>query len=256
MKPLTSAPIDISSCIERICAESSIKHTTSQPSAWQDSNTIHLSYECDQTGDDHRDNYLDFYQLVELSAHLALILQRMKSDYYGKRSPPLDLVARACYLFYTDIVQWQSRISGGTVNCADTDPVKRNTLLRALILFSMGGTHAADYLKHNVGERVAWIVQLNTSACWIKTPWERKTARLLICRMEKHSFQFDHVCRVELVYQAVFNNYFLMLFSRQTCLDLREEMNTLGAGAFSWQDLNVLRRAYWQLKAEGDSDID
>jgi hypothetical protein len=249
-------PIDLSDCIERLCTESSIKPITSQPSAWQDLNTIHFGYECDQTGDDHPDNRLDFYQLVELSAYLVLVFRRMKSDYYMEMSPPSELLARACHVLSTDIERWQHRISGGTVDCMETDPVKRNTVLRALVLFSIGGTHAADYLKHNVGERVAWIVQLNTSACWIKMPWERETARLLIRLIEKHSIQFDHICHIKLVYEAVFNYYFLMLFSRQSCSDLRIEMDTLGAGAFSWQGLNALRMAYWQRKAKEDDDID
>jgi hypothetical protein len=138
-------PVDISDCIEQICAESSTKHTL-QSSARQEQSIINLGYECNQTGDDHRENRLDFYQLVELSAYLARILRQINSDYYGTRRPRLGLVVRASHLFHTDIIRYQSGISGGTVFRVDTDPVKRNTILRALILFSMGGAHAAEYL--------------------------------------------------------------------------------------------------------------
>jgi hypothetical protein len=75
-------------------------------------------------------------------------------------------------------------------------------------------------------------------------PWERETARLLIQLIEKHSIQFDHICHIKLVYEAVFNYYFLMLFSRQSYSDLRIKIDILGASAFSWQGLNALRMAY------------
>jgi hypothetical protein len=243
-------PVDISDRIEQICAESSTKHTTLQSSVRQEQSIINLGYECDQAGDDHRENRLDFYQLVELSAYLAQILRQINSDYYGTRRPRLGLVVQASHLFQTDIIRYKSRISGGTVFRVDTDPVKRSTILRALILFSMGGAHTAEYLRHDTGERVAWIVQLNTSACWIKKSWERKTAKVLIGRMQKHFAKFKHICDTGLVYEAVFNSYFLMLFSRQSCWDLRSEMDTMGAGAFSWQDLDALRTAHWRRSAE------
>lgn len=47
------------------------------------SSAEHLSYDCDGTEDDHKDNHLRFSELVELSVELATIFQQLPSDYSG-----------------------------------------------------------------------------------------------------------------------------------------------------------------------------
>jgi hypothetical protein len=253
---MSDLPCIISECIDQICAAPIAHQAASRRPRQNRLSTICLGYESDQTGDDHRDNQLSFSDLVILAAHLARILRRIKSDYHREHSPPLDEVAKASSLLHDDTIRHQSTISVGTACCANTDPVKRNTILRALILFSLGGKHAAEYLQHSVGDRVAWIVQLNTSACWIKVSWERHMAQTMIRCMEEYSARFKHVCEFKLVYEVVFNHYFLMLFSRRYHPELRSEMDTLGVGAFSWHDLFVLREAHFKRQREGgDNDI-
>ena len=127
----------------------------------------HLSYDCDSTGDYHKDNHLRFSELVELSVELATIFQQLPSDYSGVSIQQGGDVSIAQHLLQRDIKKYRERISSNTADSGRTERVKRNTVLRALILFSLGGIHATQYLERNADDRIEWLIQLNTSGVWI-----------------------------------------------------------------------------------------
>jgi hypothetical protein len=213
-----------------------------------------IQYQCDQTGDDHMDNQLDFSTLVDVSSQVAQVLQHLSSDYHLTWTPYTPDLAEATRLLKKDITKYSHRASRGTAYCNTTDPVKRNTVLRALILFSLGGIHATQYIEHEAGDRVAWIIQLNTSGVWIKPKWERDMATRMIHELRRRSVDFVKICKPEYVYYTVFNSYFLMLFARRNSMDLKREMDLMGEKCFSWYDLLVLRRSFFERECKLESD--
>jgi hypothetical protein len=245
VSPCTPSDRPLARYISQICGTSPTPPPTPQRPKRLNRPNPHLDYECNQTGDDHKDNKLPFLKLVTLSSRLAQILQQLPSDYYHTWTPYSSRVADATRLLRQDTRKYRARISGGTAYCGKTDPVKRNTIVRALTLFFLGGIHAAQYLEHDTDSRVAWIIQLNTSACWIKSDWERDISRQMICLMKQGDGDMRQICRLEVVSSVVFNSYFLMLFARRDCEDLKAEMRSMGVEGFSWYEISVHRKAFF-----------
>jgi hypothetical protein len=71
------------------------------------------------------------------------------------------------------------------------------------------------------------------SACWIKSNWERDMSRQMICLMKQRVRDIRLIYRLEVVSSVVFNSYFLMLFARRDCEDLKAEMRLMGVESFS-----------------------
>jgi hypothetical protein len=213
-----------------------------------------LLYECDQTGNDHKENQLQFSQLVDLSIELARILRRVESDYSDVSLRRTTDIAVAVRLLQRDTTRYHKDICMGTGQCAPCEEVKRNAILRALTLFSLGGFHATQYLEHDASRRIAWIIQLNESGVWIKHQWERTITKHVLDQIREGYTDIQRICDPALVHSVVFNSYFLMLFARFTCIDLSEEMDLMGVQAYSWHDLSFLRKAYFKQK-EKDEDI-
>jgi hypothetical protein len=248
LPPTPSTPLKrpLAPYISQICGLSVTPPSTPQRLKRLKRKFDEITYECNQTGDDHRDNNLSFSKLVSLSSRIAQILQQVPSDYYYAWRPYSPHIAHAARLLQRDTTKYQARISGGSPYCADTDHVKRNAILRALILFHLGGIHAAQYLEHSSDSRVAWIIQLNTTAAWIKSDWERDMSTRMIRTIKRKGKEIREICNLEAVYSVVFNTYFLMLFSRRHCEDLRIEMDLLGVQEFSWHEISVLRKAFFR----------
>lgn len=243
--------------ISQICGMPATPHPTPQRLKRPKRKLHELTHECNQTGDNHRDNKLSLSQLVPLSSQIAQILQQIPSDYYYAWRPYSSHVADAARLLQRDTVKYRARISGGSPYCADTNYVKRNAILRALILFHLGGIHAAQYLEHDSNSRVAWIIQLNTSAAWIKSDWERDMSARMIRVIKRKGNEIRKTCNPHAVYSVVFNAYFLMLCSRRHCENLRTEMDRMGVQEFSWHGISILRKAFFksQISKERCTDI-
>jgi hypothetical protein len=205
-----------------------------------------LLYDCDNTGDDHEDNRLRFSELVELSIELAVIFRQLPSDYSGVSTQSATDVSIARRLLQRDVKEYRERVSINTAFSERADRVKRNTVLRALTLFSLGSIHATQYIEHSADDRIEWLILLNTSGFAIKPAWERDTALRMIHAMELESHRIERICDPRLIFGAVHNNYFLMLFARLESEELQCEMYTMGVGAYSWFDLLFLRKAYFK----------
>jgi hypothetical protein len=245
ISPCTPSNQPLAPYISQICGTSPTPPATPPRPKRPNPHPDDLAYECNQTGDDHRDNKLTFFKLITLASRLAQILQQLPSDYYHTWTPYSSRVSDATRLLRQDTRKYRARISGGTPYCAKADPVKRNTIIRALTLFFLGGIHAAQYLEHDTDSRVAWIIQLNMSACWIKSNWERDMSRQMICLMKQRVGDIRLICRLEVVSSVVFNSYFLMLFARRDCEDLKAEMRSMGVESFSWYEISVHRKAFF-----------
>jgi hypothetical protein len=250
--PCTPKKRPLAPYIAQICGGPATRLRSKRP---KPTSTKH-QYPCDQSGDDHKDNKLSFSKLVLLSSQLAQIFQHLPSDYYRTYTPFRSNLCRAVRLLQKDTTTHCHTISRRTACSAETDAVKRNTILRALVLFSLDGVHATQYLRHTTQERVAWITQLNISGVWIKSDWESDMAAGMIYSMQQAQVHITLICDPEYVYSMVFNTYFLMLFARRHCRELRTELDLMDAGRFSWHDLASLRKGYWAKRREKQTGRD
>jgi hypothetical protein len=53
------------------------------------------------------------------------------------------------------------------------------------------------------------------------------------------------IYRLKVVSSVVFNSYFLILFTRRDCEDLKAEMRLMGVEGFSWYKISVHRKAFF-----------
>jgi hypothetical protein len=58
-------------------------------------------------------------------------------------------------------------------------------------------------------------------------------SRQIICLMKQRVRDIRLIYRLEVVSSVVFNSYFLMLFARRDCEDLKAEMRLMGVESFS-----------------------
>jgi hypothetical protein len=70
-------------------------------------------------------------------------------------------------------------------------------------------------------------------------------SRQMICLMKQRVGDIRLICRLEVVSSVVFNSYFLMLFARRDCEDLKAEMRSMGVESFSWYEISVHRKAFF-----------
>jgi hypothetical protein len=119
-------------------------------------------YECENTGNDHLSNHLSFSQLAKLSVELASIFRHLSLDYINVPTPNNTDTLLAQKLLQRDVKCYCRQIAGRSAK------VQRNTVLRALVLFSSCSYHATQYLEHSADDRIAWLVQLDTSGVWLK----------------------------------------------------------------------------------------
>jgi hypothetical protein len=71
-------------------------------------------------------------------------------------------------------------------------------------------------------------------------------ATRMIYKLRRRSINFMKICKLEYVYYIVFNSYFLMLFARRNSIDLKREIDLIGEKCFSWYNLLVLRRSFFE----------
>jgi len=196
-------------------------------------------YECDNTGNDHLNNHLHFSELTELSLELAAIFRHLSLDYIDVPTHHNTDTPIARQLLQRDTKEYCGRIATSSAR------IQRNTILRALILFSSCSYHATQYLEHSADDRVAWLNQLNTSGVWLKPLWEKDIATRMVGLMEQNLRRISMICEPEIVYGVVHNSYFLMLFARHEYSELSDELRLLDAKPYSWHDLSCLRNEYF-----------
>jgi hypothetical protein len=71
-------------------------------------------------------------------------------------------------------------------------------------------------------------------------------ATRMIYKLRRRSINFIKIYKLEYVYYIVFNSYFLMLFARRNSIDLKREIDLIGEKCFSWYNLLVLRRSFFE----------
>lgn len=207
-------------------------------------------YNCDETGDDHSDNRLRFSELTQLSVELAAIFRPLCLDYINVPTYHTTDTPLARQMLRRDVKSYQGRITSNTTK------VERNTILRALTLFSLCSYHATQYLEHNADDRVKWLNLLNTSGIWLKPFWEKDIAKRMVGLMEQDFSNISITCDPEVVYSMVHNSYFLMLFARYEYSELSDELRLLEAKPYSWHDLSFLRKRYFQIDMPKGVDLE
>jgi hypothetical protein len=76
----------------------------------------------------------------------------------------------------------------------------------------------------------------------------------IIHELRRRSINFVKIYKLEYMYYIVFNSYFLILFARRNSIDLKREMDLIGEKYFSWYDLLVLRRSFFEQECKLESD--
>ena len=183
-----------------------------------------FSWPCNQTGDDHPTNRLSFDTLAEVAPLIAQILQKFDSDYSDTVVQSQTEVRLATQLLKRDVDFYRIQIQRATLWTCSGDLVRRNAILRALILFNISDGFAIQYLNHNGEERAQWITQLNQSASWIKPDWERNVGDDLKTLLERNASVIRVKCDPGLLWHVVYNHYFLRLFARKSYSNIREEL--------------------------------
>jgi len=223
--------------------------TPTRPKRARKAAPVHVP-ECEKTGNDHPRNSLYFPQLTDLSVLLAGVFRHLSLDYINVATYNKTDTLLARRLLERDVREYRKRIATGSAR------VQRNTVLRALILFSSCSHHATQYLEHSADDRIAWLTQLNTEGVWLKPLWEKDAATRMVGLMEQNNQDLSMFCPLEVVNSVVYNSYFLMLFARYEYSELSEELRLLDAAPYSWHDLSALRKEYFRSNRAGELPLD